>query len=191
MHDLFTVLPGSLLSRMVRCNEPGCRFCEKGGRRRDDCFFSLDLTLTGTQILETFSQRWPLEVCFRGVKRFFGSRIRNRVAEATARTAALIYFICDLVLLCHAQCGYRLAQSPHSITCGIHKKSRFPVRTFSGRSTSRYLAGKDIQRPRSGSPHPKTSTLCGMAQNAGLMCKTLHLARSSTSNRRAQSRGFA
>ncbi len=25
-----TILPGSLLSRMVRCNKPGCRFCEEG-----------------------------------------------------------------------------------------------------------------------------------------------------------------
>jgi hypothetical protein len=24
------ILPGSLLHRMVRCNKPGCRFCEKG-----------------------------------------------------------------------------------------------------------------------------------------------------------------
>jgi len=30
MPDLSTVLPGSLLSRMVHCNKPGCRFCEKG-----------------------------------------------------------------------------------------------------------------------------------------------------------------
>lgn len=30
MPDLSAVLPGSLLSRMVRCNKPGCRFCEKG-----------------------------------------------------------------------------------------------------------------------------------------------------------------
>jgi hypothetical protein len=30
MPDLSTVLPGSLWSRMVRCNKPGCRFCEKG-----------------------------------------------------------------------------------------------------------------------------------------------------------------
>jgi len=30
MPDFSTVLPGSLLSRMVRCNKPGCRFCEKG-----------------------------------------------------------------------------------------------------------------------------------------------------------------
>src|ERR1700685_1951456 len=30
MPDSSTVLPGSLLSRMVRCNKAGCRFCEKG-----------------------------------------------------------------------------------------------------------------------------------------------------------------
>jgi hypothetical protein len=27
--DLASILPGSLLSRMVRCNKPGCRYCEK------------------------------------------------------------------------------------------------------------------------------------------------------------------
>jgi len=30
MPDLAAVLPGSLLSRMVRCNKAGCRRCEKG-----------------------------------------------------------------------------------------------------------------------------------------------------------------
>jgi hypothetical protein len=29
MPDPATVLPGSLLSRMVRCNKPGCRYCDK------------------------------------------------------------------------------------------------------------------------------------------------------------------
>src|SRR5512145_2941809 len=28
--DSSTILPGSLLSRMIRCNKPSCRFCEKG-----------------------------------------------------------------------------------------------------------------------------------------------------------------
>ena len=32
MPDLSTVLPGSLLSRMVRCNKAGCCFCEKWQR---------------------------------------------------------------------------------------------------------------------------------------------------------------
>lgn len=30
MPDPATILPGSLLRRMVRCNKPGCRKCEKG-----------------------------------------------------------------------------------------------------------------------------------------------------------------
>src|ERR1700704_4900102 len=29
MPDPATILPGSLLSRMVRCNKPGCQYCEK------------------------------------------------------------------------------------------------------------------------------------------------------------------
>jgi len=29
MPDPSAILPGSLLSRMVRCNKPGCRYCEK------------------------------------------------------------------------------------------------------------------------------------------------------------------
>ena len=28
--DSASILPGSLLSRMVRCNKPGCRYCVKG-----------------------------------------------------------------------------------------------------------------------------------------------------------------
>ena len=30
MPDLATILPGSLLSRMVRCNKAGCRRCRRG-----------------------------------------------------------------------------------------------------------------------------------------------------------------
>jgi hypothetical protein len=98
---------GPQLLRIVMVRDPS-------GRRRDDCFFSLDLTLTATQILELFSRRWPLEVWFRDVKQFLGFEDpQNRVAQATTRTAPLIFFIYDLVLLWHAQAGHRLA--PKSI----------------------------------------------------------------------------
>ena len=94
---------GQQLLRIVLVRDPS-------GRRRDDCFFSLDLTLTPTQILELFSRRWPLEVGFRDVKQFLGFEDpQNRVAKATTRTAPLIFYIYDLVLLWHAQTGYRLA----------------------------------------------------------------------------------
>src|SRR5215470_9104739 len=94
---------GQQLLRIVVVRDPS-------GRRRDDCFFSLDLTLSATQILEIFSRRWPLEVCFRDVKQFLGFEDpQNRVAKATTRTAPLIFYIYDLVLLWHAQAGCRLA----------------------------------------------------------------------------------
>ena len=94
---------GQQLLRIVLVRDPG-------GRRRDDCFFSLDLTLSATQILETFSRRWPLEVCFRDVMQFLGFEDpQSRVPKATTRTAPLIFYIYDLVLLWHAQAGYRLA----------------------------------------------------------------------------------
>ena len=97
---------GQRLLRIVVVRDPS-------GRRRDDCFFSTDLTLAPTHILEIFARRWPLEVCFRDVKQFLGFEDpQNRVAKATTRTAPLIFFIYDLVLLWHAQCGHR--QAAHS-----------------------------------------------------------------------------
>ncbi|MGB7722510.1 MAG: transposase, partial [Bryobacteraceae bacterium] len=66
---------GQQLLRIVVVHDPS-------GRRRDDCFFSLDLTLAATQILEIFSRRWPLEVCFHDVKQFLGFEDpENRVAR--------------------------------------------------------------------------------------------------------------
>jgi hypothetical protein len=94
---------GSRLLRVVVVHDPS-------GRRRDDCFFSTDLTLKPTQILETFALRWPLEVCFRDVKQFLGLEDpQNRVSKATQRTAPLIFYIYDLVLLWHAQSGHSFA----------------------------------------------------------------------------------
>jgi hypothetical protein len=83
------------------------------GRRRDDCFFSTDLTLRPTQIMELFSLRWPLEVCFRDVKQFLGFEDpQNRVSNATQRTAPLTFYIYDLVLLWYAQSGHQQANQP-------------------------------------------------------------------------------
>jgi hypothetical protein len=90
---------GSRLLRIVVVHDPS-------GRRRDDCFFSTDLSLKPAQILETFTLRWPLEVCFHDVKQFLGFEDpQNRVSGATQRTAPLIFYIYDLVLLWHAQSG--------------------------------------------------------------------------------------
>jgi hypothetical protein len=50
MPDLSTVLPGSLLSRMVRCNKPGCRFCEKGKGRGHGPIWILSVSLGNRQV---------------------------------------------------------------------------------------------------------------------------------------------
>ncbi len=49
------------------------------------------------------------------------------------------------------------------------------VRMYRKRQTNqRDLAGEDFQRPCSGCAHPKTPpTLCGMGENADIICKTL------------------
>src|SRR5438876_12422164 len=67
---------------------------------------------TPSEILTTFSLRWPLEVCFRDVKQFLGFEDpQNRVSRATQRTAPLIFYIYDLVVIWYAQSGYKLAGS--------------------------------------------------------------------------------
>jgi hypothetical protein len=48
--DLSSVLPGSLLSRMVRCNKPGCRFCEKGKGEGHGPIWILSVSLGKRQV---------------------------------------------------------------------------------------------------------------------------------------------
>ncbi len=50
MPDLSTVLPGSLLSRMVRCNKPGCRFCEQGKGKGHGPIWILSVSLGNRQV---------------------------------------------------------------------------------------------------------------------------------------------
>jgi len=48
--DLSTILPGSLLSRMVRCNKPGCRFCEKGNAKGHGPIWILSVSIGNRQV---------------------------------------------------------------------------------------------------------------------------------------------
>ena len=93
---------GQKLLRIVVVRDPR-------GRRRDDCFFSTNCTLTPVEILESFALRWPLEVCFRDVKQFLGFEDpQSWVSPATQRTAPLIFYIYDLVVLWYAKIGHPL-----------------------------------------------------------------------------------
>jgi len=50
MPDFSSILPGSLLSRMVRCNKPGCRFCEKGKGKGHGPIWILSVSLGNRQV---------------------------------------------------------------------------------------------------------------------------------------------
>jgi hypothetical protein len=80
---------------------------DPSGRRKDDCFFSTDLSLSPTKILELFAMRWPLEVAFYNAKQFLGLEDpQNRTPRAVRRTAPLALYLHTLVILWFAQHGH-------------------------------------------------------------------------------------
>jgi hypothetical protein len=48
--DPVSILAGSLLSRMVRCNKPGCRFCEKKTGKGHGPIWILSVSLGKRQV---------------------------------------------------------------------------------------------------------------------------------------------
>ena len=90
---------GTRLLRIVVVRDPS-------GRRRDDCFFSTDLSLSAKAILELFAMRWPLEVAFYNAKQFLGLEDpQNRTPQAVRRTAPLALYLHTLVILWFAKHG--------------------------------------------------------------------------------------
>jgi hypothetical protein len=79
---------------------------DPSGRRKDDCFFSTDLSLSAKAILELFAMRWPLEVAFYNPKQFLGLQDpQNRTPQAVQRTAPLALYLHTLVILWFAEHG--------------------------------------------------------------------------------------
>ena len=48
--DFRAILPGSLLSRMVRCNKPGCQYCEKGKGKGHGPIWILSISLGNRRV---------------------------------------------------------------------------------------------------------------------------------------------
>jgi hypothetical protein len=91
--------------RMVVVRDPS-------GRRKDDCFFSTDRSLSAKAVLELFALRWPLEVAFYNAKQFLGLEDpQNRTPKAVQRTAPLALYLHDLVILWFAEYGHFDAQA--------------------------------------------------------------------------------
>ncbi len=85
---------------------------DPSGRRKDDCFFTTDLTQSAKAVLELFALRWPLEVTFYNAKQFLGLEDpQNRTPKAVQRTAPLALYLHDLVILWFAEHGHFDAQA--------------------------------------------------------------------------------
>jgi len=135
---------GARLLRIVVVHDPS-------GRRKDDCFFSTDLTLSPRAILELFAMRWPLEVAFYNAKQFLGLQDpQNRTPQAVQRTAPLALYLHTLVILWFAKHG-RFDAEAYRRAHPWYRKKRTPsfadmlvcLRTASLRETiSRYPGQK-------------------------------------------------
>jgi hypothetical protein len=91
---------GKRLLRIVIVRDPS-------GRRKDDCFFTTDRSISGTRILERFAERWPLEVAFYNAKQHLGFEDpQNRTPLAVQRTAPLALCLHTLVILWFAKYGH-------------------------------------------------------------------------------------
>lgn len=90
---------GARLLRIVVVRDPS-------GRRKDDCFFSTDRSLSAKAVVELFSLRWPLEVAFFNAKQSLGLEDpQNRTPRAVHRTAPLALYLHTLVILWFTEHG--------------------------------------------------------------------------------------
>ena len=79
---------------------------DPSGRRKDDAFFTTDLSVSPKALVERFAMRWPLEVTFYNTKQCLGLQDpQNRTAAAVRRTAPLALYLYTLTLLWFAEHG--------------------------------------------------------------------------------------
>jgi len=77
------------------------------GRRKDDCFFSTDPALDVQTLLETYAQRWSLEVAFRDSKQTLGlERSQARTRNAVQRTGPFAFVTYTLTVAWFSRCGH-------------------------------------------------------------------------------------
>jgi hypothetical protein len=79
------------------------------GHDKDDVFVSTDPVLHPKTIIETFSERWPLEVTFHEAKGKLGFEDpQNRAEHAVERTAPMALWLYSLVVIWYLRTGQHL-----------------------------------------------------------------------------------
>jgi len=74
------------------------------GTRRDEYYYTTDLTLRAVRIVSLFTQRWPIETTFQEVREHLGFETpRQRVANSVLRTAPCLLGLFSIVSLIFAE----------------------------------------------------------------------------------------
>ena len=95
---------GTQLLRIVVTRDPS-------RKRRDDCYFTTDLSMTPVEIIETIAKRWSLEVTFRDAKQSLGfEEPQSRTQKAVERTAPMAFVLYGMTVLWHAEHGEALRE---------------------------------------------------------------------------------
>lgn len=107
------------------------------GVNKDEAFYSTNTNASATAILESYAQRWSVEVAFENAKSHFGFEDpQNRTPRAVERTAPLGALLYSLVILWFNAHG--------------HKKCRFPKRPwYERKSTASFQDMVDTLRAES------------------------------------------
>jgi len=75
------------------------------GKHRDEVFFTTDMTLTPTEVVEVFVCRWSLETTFQEARAHLGlESLRNRASRAVRRSVPLLLGVYSLIVVwfgCH------------------------------------------------------------------------------------------
>ena len=75
------------------------------GRRRDECFFTTDMMLSPKEIVETYINRWSIEVTFEETKGHLGiETLRNRSETAILRSVPMLLSLYSLIVVWYASC---------------------------------------------------------------------------------------
>ena len=114
---LWYVAAGSALTRLVVVRD-------FPGHERDDVFACTDPTLDAATIIETFANRWSLEVTFHEVKGKLGFEDpQNRTELAVERTAPFALWMYSLVVLWYLEVGQKLRAARRSTMPWYRSKS--------------------------------------------------------------------
>jgi hypothetical protein len=74
------------------------------GTHRDDYFFTTDLSLTATQVIEFFTGRWSIETTFQEMRSYLGlETTRGRKKETVLRLAPCLFGLYTVVAALYAQ----------------------------------------------------------------------------------------